>query len=782
MIKWNDFSFGTKAETLSFLYEHQAELSAKVFKSLHFSVERWGGISEEICDEIERDFSGISNLILRSSAKVEDSETESMAGKYESIICENKRDSVRKTIEQVIASYGTPQLDDQVLVQRAADDVECSGVAFSMDPNTGGRYFVINYDDITGSTSSITSGTSKSTKLFYWFSGNKKYPADERLAQICHVLKNLTVLTNHDALDMEFLFSKGEMYVLQLRPLILKAEKADALYQEDVLIRIQGKIRYENTNKPFLFGRRTMYGVMPDWNPAEMIGIHPHNLATSLYKEIITDEVWAYQRDNYGYKRLRSFPLMVDLCGFPYIDVRVSFNSFIPADLDSSIAEKLVNYYLDRLEESPDKHDKVEFDIVFSCYTFDLKKRIQVLKQYGFSEKEIDLIITSLRNLTRKITDSENGLWRKDVAKLSVLENRRDEIESSNLRPTDKAFWLLEDCKRYGTLPFAGLARAGFIAVQLLKSMVSEGIITEEENSAFMNDLQTVNSSMKGDFAAMTREDFLDKYGFLRPGTYDICSARYDEAPDTYFDWTNKESPEERKNDNFRLSLVQMERIRDTLIEHEMGEDVLGLFSFIKRAIEGREFAKFVFTRNLSDIIKYIGEWGGELGFTREELSFMDIDAIKSVYNGAVDEHRTVQNSIDSGKQKYEEGLGVVLPPILADVDSVTSFFVPDSQPTYVTQGRVEGEMCLVSGQDKKEINGKILLIESADPGYDWIFSHQIKGFITKYGGANSHMAIRAGELALPAVVGAGDRLYSELLNASVVEIDAPKKQVRILR
>ena len=38
-----------------------------------------------------------------------------------------------------------------------------------------------------------------------------------------------------------------------------------------------------------------------------------------------------------------------------------------------------------------------------------------------------------------------------------------------------RIYWLLEDCKRYGTLPFAGLARAGFIAVQLLRSLVAVG-------------------------------------------------------------------------------------------------------------------------------------------------------------------------------------------------------------------------------------------------------------------------------------------------------------------
>jgi hypothetical protein len=74
---------------------------------------------------------------------------------------------------------------------------------------------------------------------------------------------------------------------------------------------------------------------MPDWNPAEIVGIRPEaSMALSLYREWITDAIWAYQRHNYGYRNLRSFPLMPHFFGLPYIDVRLSFNSFIPADLD----------------------------------------------------------------------------------------------------------------------------------------------------------------------------------------------------------------------------------------------------------------------------------------------------------------------------------------------------------------------------------------------------------------------------------------------------------------
>ena len=34
-------------------------------------------------------------------------------------------------------------------------------------------------------------------------------------------------------------------------------------------------------------------------------------------------------------------------------------------------------------------------------------------------------------------------------------------------------------------------------------------------------------------------------------------------------------------------------------------------------------------------------------------------------------------------------------------------------------------------------MDNKIVLIENADPGYDFIFSHKILGLVTKFGGMN---------------------------------------------
>ena len=49
----------------------------------------------------------------------------------------------------------------------------------------------------------------------------------------------------------------------------------------------------------------------------------------------------------------------------------------------------------------------------------------------------------------------------------------------------DKIYWFAEDCKRFGTYSFAGLARCGFIAIELLNSFVNEKIITKEDKMFF---------------------------------------------------------------------------------------------------------------------------------------------------------------------------------------------------------------------------------------------------------------------------------------------------------
>ena len=79
-------------------------------------------------------------------------------------------------------------------------------------------------------------------------------------------------------------------------------------------------------------------------------------------------------------------------------------------------------------------------------------------------------------------------------------------------------------------------------------------------------------------------------------------------------------------------------------------------------------------------------------------------------------------------------------------------------------------------------MDGAIICIPNADPGYDWLFSHRIGGLITAWGGANSHMAIRAGELNIPAIIGAGELLYEKWSNSKRLNINCSSKIVEIIR
>jgi phosphoenolpyruvate-protein kinase (PTS system EI component) len=78
-------------------------------------------------------------------------------------------------------------------------------------------------------------------------------------------------------------------------------------------------------------------------------------------------------------------------------------------------------------------------------------------------------------------------------------------------------------------------------------------------------------------------------------------------------------------------------------------------------------------------------------------------------------------------------------------------------------------------------MNGCIAIIPSADPGYDWLFSQGISGLVTMYGGANSHMAIRAAEFDLPSAIGVGASLYKSLSMAQSILLDPRNQSLSII-
>ncbi len=774
--------FTTKAETL----ESTGHIltTARVLPQIRFTIQEWRRNVNVVINRIKARFGLENSLIVRSSNLTEDSDHGSLAGQFTSVADVYGELQLKDAIEKVALSFGESHSKDQIFIQPMLQNVIMSGVAFTHDPNTGGHYYIISYDDHSGLTDSVTSGFSNKLKTFYYDKVKQAKPDNEKLFTIISLLDELEKIFSMDTLDVEFAVTENnDLYLLQVRPLVMPVDTNWSMEkQRQVLSLISRKIECLNQFHPYLYGSRTVFGIMPDWNPAEIIGVRPKPLDLSFYKNLITDSIWAYQRDNYGYRNLRSFPLLINFGGLPYIDVRVSFNSFIPADIDNDLANRLVNYYIDRLIETPSYHDKVEFEIIFSCYTLDLPEKLKAIKDHGFSGTDCKILSESLRTLTNNIIHEKSGLWRQDIQKIRELKKRQQCISESKLDPVTKIYWMLEDCKRYGTLPFAGLARAGFIAVQLLSSMMEVGILNEQDYERFMRSLDTIRSQMTFDFLNIDKKTFLSKYGHLRPGTYNILSMRYDETPDYYFDWSQYDENVETDNqDEFSMSLLQMNELESSLKKHGLEQDVISLLNFIKGAIEGREYSKFVFTKSISDVMLLFVEFASQFDISRDELSFADIGVIERLHSSCDDPENIIRNSIIEGREKYETTCRITLPPLINSSKDVFAFHLPVNSPNYITLKTITAKVA-TEDIDHNSLHGSILMIPNADPGYDWIFTHGVGGLITMYGGVNSHMAIRAGELGIPAVIGAGETLYFQWCTAKILKVDCANRQVRILK
>ena len=259
----------TKSEVLFFLQKN----NLKIPKSFVFEINEFIRNKRKIIDDIVKEFKSFHNIIVRSSSLSEDSKFQSLAGAFESILNVNPKDlnQIEDSINNVIDS-----LDDnpknQILIQEMISDIDISGVVMTKVHDDGSPYYVINFDDKSGKTDSVTSGNSIN-KTVYVYNGYRDEDFDNKsLLMIMKVVKKIESNFKDVPLDIEFAkTNEGEVFVLQARP-ITTFKKWDLESNQLVKNRLpylEKFIEYLLKPKKGVFGRKSfiLLFIVEGFNP-----------------------------------------------------------------------------------------------------------------------------------------------------------------------------------------------------------------------------------------------------------------------------------------------------------------------------------------------------------------------------------------------------------------------------------------------------------------------------------------------------------------------------------
>jgi phosphohistidine swiveling domain-containing protein len=788
-----NYLFDTKVNNLEKIYNRIS--SAKILPLYKITKKNWDQNPIAEFNSLYN-FFGNKKLIVRSSAKNEDSLSQSNAGRYATKInIAMNFDEISVAIEEVFESYIECDSDDVVFIQEFMSNLSLVGVAFTRINENAAPYRQIEISR-SNNSSVVTAGLEGTREIWkiYKFSDQLEIAnVPDEIVRINEMLMELELFFGYQFLDIEFAMRLNfELLLFQVRPLVIPDEQLDM--SSDMIIdssirRTQNLIsKGLKTNEELV--SETIYSNMADWNPAEIIGRNPTKLALDLYEYCITDKTWAVQRSNNGYKRVKSTKLLKTINGKAYVDVYKSIKSFIPSTTSDYVTKLLISGALNKLKLNLELHDKIEFEIIPTCIDFSVQNW---LNKFDYLEKLSKQELQIYKNSLLEITKYSINFCRNNNSQVlsdNFLNSSR-QINNLNNKKHDNILLksYLNRIRNKSALDFANSARLGFIAISLLQSTIDRDILSKDRIDLFMTTIFSISSQMLEDAFLVKKgkikyEVFESKYGHLRPGTYDISTRNYSQDADFYLK-PLIENAKELKAEYFELTTMEKYKLDKNLCSVGLNISSSEFFNFVRTAITARELSKFDYSRSISFYLDSILSWGENYGLTSEDLKFLNLKSFVNSSEWNLEEKSKLRYEIDRNRNNFQNNLKIELPDVISNQTNIFATKLSGNSPSFPTSITTRGSILLVKKNlhvNSQNFEGLIVAIESADPGYDFILGNSIAGLITAYGGPNSHMAIRCSELRIPAVIGVGMEEFRKLQNDQIVEIDSLNKVWRVIR
>ncbi|GEM_PF-5490817 len=715
------------------------------------------GMSEEEQTEVIRGFLNNhrgATVAVRSSATQEDSVDASFAGMYVTKLSvpANLRD-IRVAIEAVrtsgvekgdvvshYAAHRNIELSDtsiSVIVQEMVE-ADMSGVVFSHSLSKTDGYYAISVSDGLGEK--IVGGASNGTLIRIARGVKSRSLKEKWLKKLIVTMRAIEQRFQSTSLDVEFALKNGALFILQCRPITACTVEMDKAQEKQLFKRIKSV----NATVTSRF-HGDVLGDMIDINPVELLGAAPTPLDISIFKYLFADHIVERVRRDMGYDPL-GIGLLEVVAGKPYASMRATAFSFRPLGISNRIYERMVRVYRNTLVKTPALQSRVEFDLyAMSCG----EKLERVMQEAQLNDDEKSVVREAFLRIDTVFSQVSTTLAETFDAVATNYKQGTESVRDASLRT------ILEHVA-HGTEMFVRVARLAFY----WKNRFEELHPQENLNSLIGGHIRSVNGELQSDLVAcrngmITREEIVEWYGHLRPGQLSVFGESYADDPNTYL----------------FAQMEQAEVARAEKWTHAFEGKVE--FEHIITFMQARERMKFLFSQSLHLFATKLKHHLAQRGISECEVSRVSWDELCECLDGS-----TAFRAICT-----EDELPVLLPnviiPGLTDLRVIT---YSEAMPSYITNSVVKAP---VRGLEhlgvKADVNGALVLLPNADPGYDFLFHSGVVGIITKVGGPASHMCIRAIELQMPACIGCGESVYQKLASAQAAILDCNSQQIIIL-
>lgn len=764
----------TKIDNLTLLREARIPgLSVGAFIS--FTVKQWRKSREAIIRNLVKENLG-KILIIRSCAYMEDGRNSPPPGYFESVLGVDGQSTndLEIAITKVVSSYsksGRTENDlDKVFVQSQLNDCVVSGVAH-LSPN---GYIRLNLAKNGAETDAVTSGR----EVEYIVISSGSYPADQNIDLLKNAIINISTVFK-PPIWIEFgVDGHNNVHIFQVRQDWTRKDNGNIkskLLVDKLIVAAQYQVL-----------KHGPLSNMSDWNPAELLGPSPGQLDISLYKNLVTDSAWLEGRVSLGWRLPKGDShLVCEVMNRPYIILRKSLESLLPGGLPNELADKLVNYHLQEIKERPDKHDKIEFEVVNSAFAIDTQSVRNSLLAAGFTLQEIVTYYESLKGTTKKAFNLAMSVINHDKqytsdeyspSSFKLDKETPPKILAQHIEKT------LLQTSQLGVVQFSRQARLAFMCNFVIRRMLEVAPSERRRVQRWIESLDTVTSIFKVDIGRLRnkeipKSEFDTKYGFLRPNSYNIESLTYSERSDFFLKSIPKKVVPKRE-----VNAIENKWLEAILSDIDKTLTSSSFWEIASSSYQLREKLKFQFSSDLSALLDTLVDLSKFANISRTDLRMYRIEEIIDMLYLANSFEEFGKNISRSHKYrciKNAKLFSTYVPDLIMEPIDLRIIREITHRPTYIGETIVEDEIIIIDPTtDNVEIDGKIVVIDCPDPGYEWIFGQDIVGMITGYGGAFSHIALRCSEINISAVIGTGLRFISTLESGEIVRIDPTTKSI----